>query len=111
LANFSAFYQCFKFSATDAHALLLPTHPILTPAPLVINLPQPFPPHTQVLVPTSEFIQKLTAARLAADVADVPTLIIARTDALGAFLLTSDIDDRDKPFCTGTYAWPSQPWL
>lgn len=55
----------------------------------------------KVLVPTSEFIQKLTAARLAADVADVPTVIIARTDALGAYLLTSDIDDRDKPFCTG----------
>ncbi len=55
----------------------------------------------QVLVPTSEFIQKLTAARLAADVSDVPTLIIARTDALGAYLLTSDVDERDKPFCTG----------
>lgn len=55
----------------------------------------------KVLVPTCEFVQKLTAARLAADVADVPTLIIARTDALGAYLLTSDIDERDKPFCTG----------
>ncbi|KAF5827213.1 Pyruvate/Phosphoenolpyruvate kinase-like domain-containing protein [Dunaliella salina] len=55
----------------------------------------------KVLVPTSEFIQKLTAARLAADVADVPTIIIARTDALGAFLLTSDIDERDHAFCTG----------
>lgn len=55
----------------------------------------------KVLVPTSEFVQKLQAARLAADVCDVPTIIIARTDALGAFLLTSDIDDRDKPFCTG----------
>jgi len=54
-----------------------------------------------VLVPTSEFIQKLTAARLAADVADVPTVIIARTDALGAYLLTSDIDQRDRAFCTG----------
>lgn len=52
-------------------------------------------------MPTGEFIQKLTAARLAADVADVPTLIIARTDALGAFLLTSDFDERDKAFCTG----------
>eukprot|EP00882_Tetradesmus_deserticola_P000040 GHRQ01000042.1.p1 GENE.GHRQ01000042.1~~GHRQ01000042.1.p1 ORF type:complete len:417 (+),score=208.18 GHRQ01000042.1:173-1423(+) len=55
----------------------------------------------KVLVPTSEFVQKLQAARLAADVSDTPTLIIARTDALGAFLLTSDIDDRDKAFCTG----------
>jgi isocitrate lyase len=52
-------------------------------------------------VPTSEAVQKLTAARLAADVADVPTLIVARTDALGAFLLTSDVDERDKKFCTG----------
>lgn len=55
----------------------------------------------KVLVPTGEFIQKLTAARLAADVADVPTIIVARTDALGAYLLTSDVDERDKPFCTG----------
>lgn len=55
----------------------------------------------KVLVPTQEFIHKLTAARLAADVCDTPTIIIARTDAQGAFLLTSDIDDRDKPFCTG----------
>lgn len=55
----------------------------------------------KVLVPTSEFVQKLTAARLAADVADVPTIIIARTDALGAYLITSDVDDRDKPFLTG----------
>jgi isocitrate lyase len=55
----------------------------------------------KVLVPTSEFVQKLQAARLAADVSDVPTVIIARTDALGAYLLTSDIDDRDKAFCTG----------
>lgn len=55
----------------------------------------------KVLVPTSEFVQKLTAARLAADVADVPTVIVARTDALGAYLLTSDIDPRDKEFCTG----------
>jgi isocitrate lyase len=45
----------------------------------------------------------LQAARLAADVADVPTVIIARTDALGAYLLTSDVDDRDKPFCTGKW--------
>ncbi|GFH28669.1 Pyruvate/Phosphoenolpyruvate kinase-like domain-containing protein [Haematococcus lacustris] len=55
----------------------------------------------KVLVPTSEAIQKLTAARLAADVADVPTIIVARTDALGAFLLTSDIDERDRAYCTG----------
>lgn len=52
----------------------------------------------KVLVPTSEFINKLKAARLAADVLDVPTLIIARTDADSAQLLTSDIDQRDKPF-------------
>jgi isocitrate lyase len=55
----------------------------------------------KVLVPTGEFIQKLTAARLAADVLDVPTLLIARTDANGAFLITSDIDSRDQPFLTG----------
>jgi isocitrate lyase len=55
----------------------------------------------KVLVPTSEFVQKLQAARLAADVSDVPTVIIARTDALGAYLLTSDIDERDRAFCTG----------
>jgi isocitrate lyase len=55
----------------------------------------------KVLVPSSEFITKLRAARLAADVAGVPTIIIARTDADAAGLLTSDIDDRDKPFCTG----------
>jgi isocitrate lyase len=55
----------------------------------------------KVLVPVSEFLQKLTAARLAADVAGVPTIIVARTDAQGAFLLTSDIDPRDKPFLTG----------
>lgn len=55
----------------------------------------------KVLVPTMEFIQKLIAARLAADVMDVPTLIIARTDANGAHLLTSDIDPRDQPFLTG----------
>jgi len=55
----------------------------------------------KVLVPTFEFIHKLTAARLAADVAGVPIVIIARTDAESAKLLTSDFDDRDKPFCTG----------
>ncbi|HEX5961410.1 MAG TPA: isocitrate lyase [Rhodanobacteraceae bacterium] len=55
----------------------------------------------KVLVPTSEAIRKLVAARLAADVAGVPTLIVARTDAMGAGLLTSDIDPRDRGFCTG----------
>ncbi|HEU4603343.1 MAG TPA: isocitrate lyase [Steroidobacteraceae bacterium] len=52
----------------------------------------------KVLVPTSEAISKLIAARLAADVCDVPTLIVARTDAESAALLTSDIDERDRPF-------------
>ena len=56
----------------------------------------------KVLVPTQEFIQKLIAARLAADVMGVNTLVIARTDADGAGLLTSDIDERDHPFLTGT---------
>ena len=55
----------------------------------------------KVLVPTQQFIRTLTAARLAADVCDVPTVLIARTDADSARLLTSDIDDRDKEFCTG----------
>jgi isocitrate lyase len=55
----------------------------------------------KVLVPTSEAIQKLLAARLAADVMDVPTLIMARTDADSASLLTSDIDPRDQKFVTG----------
>ncbi len=55
----------------------------------------------KVLVPTMEFIQKLTAARLASDVMGIPTLIIARTDANGAHLLTSDIDPRDQKFLTG----------
>jgi isocitrate lyase len=55
----------------------------------------------KVLVPTQEFVQKLIAARLAADVMGVPTIIIARTDANGAGLLTSDIDERDHPFLTG----------
>jgi isocitrate lyase len=52
----------------------------------------------KVLVPTSQFVRTLTAARLAADVMDVPTLVIARTDADSAKLLTSDIDERDRPF-------------
>jgi len=55
----------------------------------------------KVLVPTSTFIQTLSAARLAADVLNVPTLLIARTDANAATLVTSDIDERDKPFLTG----------
>ena len=55
----------------------------------------------KVLVPTPEAIQKLVAARLAADVMGVPTLIMARTDADSANLLTSDIDERDREFCTG----------
>jgi len=55
----------------------------------------------KVLVPTSEAIQKLVAARLAADVMGVPTLILARTDANSAHLLTSDIDARDRVFLTG----------
>ncbi len=55
----------------------------------------------KVLVPTREFIQKLIAARLAADVLDVPTLLIARTDAHSANLLTSDIDPRDRAWLTG----------
>lgn len=55
----------------------------------------------KVLVPTSQFVRTLVAARLAADVLDVPTLIIARTDSLGATLLTSDIDPYDHPFITG----------
>ena len=56
----------------------------------------------KVLVPTQEFIQKLIAARLAADVMGVSTIIIARTDANGASLITSDIDERDRGFLTGT---------
>ena len=52
----------------------------------------------KVLVPTSQFIRTLTAARLAADVCDVPTILVARTDADSAKLLTSDIDERDRPF-------------
>ena len=55
----------------------------------------------KVLVPTSQFIRTLTAARLAADVCGVPTVLIARTDADSAKLLTSDIDERDRPFISG----------
>lgn len=55
----------------------------------------------KVLVPTEEAIQKLNAARLASDVLGIPTIILARTDAEAANLLTSDVDGRDKPFLTG----------
>src|SRR4051812_48675509 len=55
----------------------------------------------KVLVPTSQFVRTLVAARLAADVLDVPTMIVARTDALSAALLTSDVDEGDRAFCTG----------
>ena len=55
----------------------------------------------KVLVPTQEAVQKLAAARLAADVSEVPTVLLARTDAEAANLITSDIDPRDKEFCTG----------
>ena len=56
----------------------------------------------KVLVPTAQHIRTLTAARLAADVLDVPSVIVARTDALAATLLTSDVDDRDRPFVCGS---------
>jgi isocitrate lyase len=55
----------------------------------------------KVLVPTQEAVQKLIAARLAADVCNVPTLLLARTDAEAANLLTSDVDPNDQPFLTG----------
>jgi len=55
----------------------------------------------KVLVPTGQHIRTLSAARLAADVLDVPTLVVARTDANAANLLTSDVDENDRPFCTG----------
>jgi isocitrate lyase len=55
----------------------------------------------KVLVPTNQFIRTLLAARLAADVLDVPTVLVARTDALSASLLTSDIDPADEAFVTG----------
>jgi len=54
----------------------------------------------KVLVPTSQFIRTLVAARLAADIYDVPTIIVARTDADSAKLITSDVDERDRPFIT-----------
>jgi isocitrate lyase len=55
----------------------------------------------KVLVPTDAFVRTLTAARLAADVLDVPTVLVARTDALSATLLIGDVDPRDRPFTTG----------
>ena len=55
----------------------------------------------KVLVPTSQFIRTLSAARLAADVLNVPTILVARTDALSATLLTSDVDEADAAFATG----------
>ena len=55
----------------------------------------------KVLVPTQEAVQKLIAARLAADVSGVPSIIVARTDALAADLITADFDPNDKPFLTG----------
>jgi len=55
----------------------------------------------KVLIPTSQFIRTLVSARLAADVMGVPTVLVARTDALSATLLTSDVDERDRKFLTG----------
>jgi len=55
----------------------------------------------KVLVPTSQHIRTLTAARLAADVSNVPTIVVARTDSLAATLLTTDVDERDQKFITG----------
>jgi isocitrate lyase len=55
----------------------------------------------KVLIPTSQHIRTLNAARLAADVCDTPTLVVARTDAHAATLITSDVDERDQPFVTG----------
>jgi len=56
----------------------------------------------KVLVPTAQHLRTLTAARLASDVLDVPTVIVARTDALAATLLTTDVDERDQPFVVGS---------
>src|SRR5215203_3475149 len=55
----------------------------------------------KVLIPVKQHIRTLTAARLAADVAGVPTIVVARTDALAATLVTSDVDERDRPYLTG----------
>jgi len=64
----------------------------------------------KVLVPTAQFIRTLTAARLASDVMNVPTLLVARTDALSATLLTANIDERDHKFLTGERT-PEGYWL
>lgn len=55
----------------------------------------------KVLIPTQQHVRTLNAARLAADVSDVPSVVIARTDAEAATLITSDVDERDRPFLTG----------
>ena len=55
----------------------------------------------KVLIPTGQHVRTLNAVRLAADLSDVPTIVIARTDSLGANLLTTDVDERDAPFVTG----------
>jgi isocitrate lyase len=55
----------------------------------------------KVLIPTQQHIRTLSAARLAADVCDVPSIVVARTDSLGATLITSDVDERDREFLTG----------
>jgi isocitrate lyase len=60
----------------------------------------------KVLVPTSQFVRTLIAARLAADVCNTPTLLVARTDADSAKLITSDVDERDRPFLLGTDRTP-----
>eukprot|EP00029_Vermamoeba_vermiformis_P012732 TRINITY_DN7693_c0_g1_i1.p1 TRINITY_DN7693_c0_g1~~TRINITY_DN7693_c0_g1_i1.p1 ORF type:complete len:433 (+),score=196.05 TRINITY_DN7693_c0_g1_i1:92-1390(+) len=60
----------------------------------------------KVLVPTSQFIKTLIGARLATDVLETPTIIIARTDALGATLMTSDVDPNDRPFLESTERTP-----
>jgi isocitrate lyase len=69
----------------------------------------------KVLVPTGQYLRMLTAARLAADVAGTPTVLIARTDALGATLLTTEVDERDQRFLTGERTmegyWRVEPGL
>ena len=55
----------------------------------------------KVLIPTQQHVRTLATARLAADVSGVPTIVVARTDALGATLITSDVDERDRPFISG----------
>jgi isocitrate lyase len=65
----------------------------------------------KVLVPVHEFTRKLVAARLAADVMDVPTVLIARTDALSAKLLRADVDELDKPFLTGETSYEGYSYV